>query len=98
LTSDLSNAPYLDIFNTGSTPWDGITTKLRLGNLNNFTDPDFGTLSGFGLFADNVYLKGYIKISGGSGISNLSDANLDNISDGTTYKRTTQDEKTILRC
>jgi len=94
LTSDLSNAPYLDIFNTGSTPWDGITTKLRLGNLNNFTDPDFGTLSGFGLFADNVYLKGYIKISGGSGISNLSDANLDNISDGTTYKRTTQDEKT----
>ena len=94
ITSDMDNSPYIDIFNTGDAPWNGVTTKLRLGNLNNFSDPDFGTLTGFGLFADNVYLKGHIIISGGSGISNLSDANLDNIADGETYKRTTANEKT----
>jgi len=31
---------------------------VRLGNLAGITDSDYGTLSGFGLFSDNVYLKG----------------------------------------
>jgi len=46
-------------------------------------------------------LEGNITITGGSGIANLSDAgalatanNLDDVPDGTTYVRTTSDEKT----
>ena len=39
-------------------------------------------------------IKGNIIITGGSGIASLTDANQDNIVDGTTYKRVTATEKT----
>ena len=35
-----------------------MSTKVRLGNLAGITDGDYGTLSGFGLYSDNVFLKG----------------------------------------
>jgi hypothetical protein len=70
LTSDLGGSavtPYIDMFTTGSSPWNGVTTNLRLGNLTGITDPSYGTLpSGtYGLYADNAYLKGAIVAASG---------------------------------
>ena len=74
LTSDMAHSPYLDIFTTGETPWEGVTTTTRLGNLAGIIDADFGgALSGEGLYSDNVYLKGMVQITGGSGATNLDD-------------------------
>ena len=61
ITSNDNNAPYLDVL-------DGINssslvnkTKVRLGRLDGITDADLGgTLSGYGLYAENAYLKGKI--------------------------------------
>ena len=104
ITSDLNYAPYIDVItSTGLSSSD--ETKVRVGNLEGITDSDFGALSGYGLYGENVYLKGKILIaSGSSGITNLDDAgalaskdtvNLDtDVEDGSTYKRTTADEKT----
>ncbi len=75
LTSSDSNAPYMDILDgvTGYTFTD--KTKIRLGNLSGISDIDFGgSLSGYGLYGQNVYLKGEIIITGGSGIASLTDA------------------------
>lgn len=48
--------------------------KFTLGNLAGINDPDFGALTGFGLFAENVYLKGKIMIAAGSeGYGNMTD-------------------------
>jgi len=58
LTSSESDAPYLDILTHAGEPWNTITTKVRLGKLDGITDADYGALSGYGLFADNVFLKG----------------------------------------
>jgi len=38
---------------------------FRLGNLTGIDDVDFGVLSGYGLYANNVYLKGHLQITGG---------------------------------
>ena len=68
VTSD-SYAPYIDIIN-GVNSWSAWTslskTKARYGNLAGVTDSYFGTLSGYGLYSDNVYLKGNIYMNGGS--------------------------------
>ncbi len=108
LAASDQGAPFLDVID-GIASWSDWTNtqkiKLRLGKLSGIIDNDFGgTLSGYGLYANNVYLKGKIIITGGSGISNLSDAgnlatkdtvNLDvDVVDGSTYKRTTANEKT----
>lgn len=58
MTSSESNAPYIDILTHTGSPWTTSTTKVRLGNLAGINDSDYGSLSGYGLFADNVYLKG----------------------------------------
>ena len=65
LTSSDSNSPYLDVL-------DGVTsnsfvgkTKVRLGKLDGITDPTFGALTGYGLYADNAYLKGKIVSKAG---------------------------------
>jgi hypothetical protein len=47
--------------------------KFAIGNLEGIDDPDFGELEGFGFFADNVYLKGFISIVGADGYINISD-------------------------
>lgn len=59
LTSIDTNAPYMDVV------YDNVV-KARLGRLDGVTDPDMGTLTGYGLYADNVYLKGKIWVTGGN--------------------------------
>ena len=75
LTSSDQAAPYMDIL-------DGVTgysfsgkTVTRLGKLSGITDADFcGVLSGYGLYSQNVYLKGHIVIAeGSSGYDNITD-------------------------
>ena len=60
VTSD-NYAPYIDIINgvNSWSAWSSSTkTKARYGNLAGITDANFGALSGYGLYAQNVYLKG----------------------------------------
>jgi len=74
ITASDDNNPYIDML-AGVT--DGVFAghqKCRIGNLSGINDPDFGgDLSGYGLYADNVYLKGSIQITAGAGWSNLTD-------------------------
>lgn len=65
LTSDLSNAPYIDVGVSGTTPWSGTTAKARLGKLSGITDPTFGTLSGYGLWTDTGYFTGSVSSANG---------------------------------
>lgn len=66
ITSNDNNAPYIDVV-------DGVTSdsfadkvKVRLGKLNGITDADLGTLTGYGLYAENAYLKGSIVANDGT--------------------------------
>ena len=70
-----ANSPYSQIVTWTGHPATGSTLKMRSGNLSGITDVDFGgALSGYGLYSDNVYLKGKIVIaSGSSGYSNITD-------------------------
>lgn len=61
LTSDDSNAPYMDIAD-GVASWTNWKSqaklKVRLGKLSGITDTTFGNLSGYGLYAKSgVYLS-----------------------------------------
>lgn len=64
ITASDTNNPYIDMLagvNAGS--FTG-KQKVRIGNLTGVTDSDFGgALSGYGLYADNIYLKGQIIIA-----------------------------------
>lgn len=59
ITSNDNNAPYIDVI-------DGVTAyvitdshiKARLGKLTGITDSLMGTLSGYGLYSQNAYLRG----------------------------------------
>lgn len=67
------NAPFIDMYDdiNSWTDWEyaaGVKTQARLGNLAGITDVKFGALSGYGLYAQNVYLKGAISISNPSDI------------------------------
>ncbi|WP_461644105.1 hypothetical protein [Labilibaculum euxinus] len=63
VTSNDNESPYLDVV------YD-MSTKVRLGKLTGINDTDFGgALTGYGLYGDNVYLKGIMKLSAGSSIS-----------------------------
>ena len=70
LTSDDSNAPFIDIkasINSYS-EWTTSMPKVRLGKLSGITDADINggsELSGFGLYSDNIYLKGEIVATSG---------------------------------
>lgn len=69
MTSDDSNSPFMDMItsvNSWSAWASASKTKLRLGNLTGITDAIYGALSGYGLYADNVYLKGAILASSGA--------------------------------
>lgn len=64
LTAAETNNPYIAGY-SGIT--DGLLAgheKFRLGNLVGITDANFGALSGYGLYSQNVYLSGNINISG----------------------------------
>ena len=65
LTSDLTNAPYIDIATNGATPWSGTVEKARLGNLSGITDPVFGALSGYGIYTQNGYFNGALMATSG---------------------------------
>jgi hypothetical protein len=52
-----ANSPFLDVRHN-------YLTKARLGNLSGITSPTFGTLSGWGLWSDNIYLEGNANILG----------------------------------
>ena len=51
-------SPFIDINVRNSSTYNDWSTKVRLGNLEGITDSDYGILDGFGLYSDNVYLKG----------------------------------------
>lgn len=70
LTSDDSNAPFIDIKSSVNSysEWTTSMPKVRLGKLDGITDSDINggsELSGFGLYSDNIYLKGEIVATSG---------------------------------
>jgi hypothetical protein len=62
-------SPFIDIYD-GVVAWDDFRSadklKLRLGNLEGISSPFFDTISGYGLYSENVYLKGTIVVTGGN--------------------------------
>ncbi|BDQ03483.1 hypothetical protein [Ignavibacterium sp.] len=73
LTSDDSNAPYIDIAD-GVNSWSAWSSankiKVRIGKLTGITDTFFGALSGYGLYAkSNAYLRGKIYAEQGGWIA-----------------------------
>lgn len=70
LTSDDAAAPFIDIVDgiQYHTDWNSATVKrVRLGKLTGISDSDFGgPLDGYGLYGNNVFLKGRMVITGGS--------------------------------
>lgn len=66
LTSSDSNAPYMDVLDGVNSASFAGKTKVRIGRLDGITDPDLGTLSGYGLYTENGYFKGKITVTGGN--------------------------------
>jgi len=64
LTNSESNSPYLDIFDGFNSTSDSFDSKVRLGKLDGI-NYEGQNLSGYGLFSDNVYLKGAINATSG---------------------------------
>lgn len=70
MSADDTGAPYIDIISgvTSHATWNTIgVTKARLGNLAGISgaDANLGTISGYGLYSENVFLKGTIKATAG---------------------------------
>jgi hypothetical protein len=74
-----NHSPFIDIILRNSLCYNDITTKVRLGNLEGITDSLYGTLSGYGLYSDNVYLKGKLYAAD---IKSISGANCVELYDG----------------
>ena len=86
LTSDDDNAPFIDIVDgiTQHSQWNTAgKIRARLGRLDGITDAQFGTLDGYGLWSDNVYLTGSIYAT--DGIFNGTVYATDGIFSGTIY-------------
>lgn len=66
MTNSDSGAPYLDVLDGIDSPSLEGKTKVRLGKLNGITDSVFGALSGYGLYAQNAYLRGNFWVTGGN--------------------------------
>jgi len=66
LTSSDNNAPYMDVLDGVNSASFAGKTKVRIGRLDGITDPDLGTLSGYGLYTENGYFKGKIQVTGGN--------------------------------
>lgn len=58
LDSSSNYAPFIDVMYRNSALYNDVTTKVRLGRLDGITDELYGNLSGYGLYADNVFLRG----------------------------------------
>lgn len=69
LTSDDSAAPFMDVVDGVSyhTDWNSASVaRVRVGKLTGISDAAFGgSLSGYGLYGNNVYLRGQIVVTGG---------------------------------
>ncbi len=68
LTSDDSAAPFIDIVDgvASHAQWNTAgKIRARLGKLSGITDAEWGTLDGYGLWSDNVYLTGSIYATDG---------------------------------
>lgn len=73
LTSMEDNSPWIALY-TGLTS--GSTTGkevVRIGNLSGVTDSNWGDLTGYGLYADNVYLRGHLMATSGEFASTAQD-------------------------
>ena len=79
LTSSDNNAPYMDVLDGVNSASFAGKTKVRIGRLDGITDPDLGTLSGYGLYTENGYFKGKIQVTGGNAATK---ADVDNIQIG----------------
>lgn len=69
-STNLSDTPYFDV-NDGINSFSAWTThlpKVRIGKLTGITDPDYGVLTGYGVYAQNIFLKGKILITNQSDI------------------------------
>lgn len=93
MTASEANAPYLQIFTHAGSPWDTLTPRVHIGNMNGvygYSNDYYGigigdsTLSGNYLKYDSnsgtLTITGNITITGGS-------TNLDSIANGSTYGR-----------
>jgi len=86
LTSDDDNAPFIDIVDgvASHAQWNTAgKIRARLGRLDGITDAEWGTLDGYGLWSDNVYLTGNIYAT--DGIFNGTVYATDGIFSGTVY-------------
>ena len=81
LTSDDSNAPFMDVKDgvDSYADWHSTsTTKVRVGKLSGITDAGLNAgsaLSGYGLYGGNVFLKGAINATSGHIGANASGEN-----------------------
>ncbi|TXH41797.1 MAG: hypothetical protein E6Q97_36870 [Desulfurellales bacterium] len=79
ITSDDSAAPFIDIVDGvySHAVWNSADVKrVRVGKLTGITDWDFGgPLSGYGLYGNNVYLKGNIYATSGYFSGTLASSN-----------------------
>lgn len=70
LTSDDSAAPFIDIVDgvRSFSDWNSAgVARVRVGKLTGISDTAFGgPLSGYGLYGNNVYLRGQIIVTGGN--------------------------------
>ena len=67
ITASDTQAPYIDVLDGVNGPtWTNTNIKARLGKLDGITDATMGALSGYGLYSQNVYLKGKIVASSGT--------------------------------
>jgi hypothetical protein len=82
MTSSETNAPYMSVFTHAGSPWSGLTTRARIGNLNGFlgyTTDEYGIAIGETDAhlkydpTDGLQVKGSVTITGGSW-SHTSDA------------------------
>lgn len=87
------NSPYAQFVTWTTHPVTTLTCKTRIGNLIGITDADLGgALSGYGLYADNVYLKG--KIVATSGLIAGWSLDADSLYVGTKYNPSSESEYT----
>ena len=99
MTASETNAPYVTVYDQDATPWSGLTTQVRMGNLNGsygISADKYGIAAGDSSLSNHyiiingtdgtVEVKGSITVTGGDAFSKTND-DLDDVSDGTTYGR-----------
>ncbi|MBR8535381.1 phage tail protein [Carboxylicivirga sediminis] len=65
LTSSDTHAPYIEVIDEVDSFNFANKGKVRIGALDGITDPLFGQLEGYGLWSENVYLRGKIEATEG---------------------------------